>query len=72
MFAALKLNGAKVSDNAMYTALSDARADRDRALTEKICRDAVDVLRGALGIEVADVVVESEPKTEGVEADDLF
>ena len=72
VFAALKLNGTKVSDNAMYTALSDARADRDRALTEKICRDAVDVLRGALGIEVADVVVDAEPKTDGVEADDLF
>ena len=41
-------------------------------MVEKICRDAVDVLRGALGVEVADVVVDAEPKIEGVEADDLF
>ena len=72
VFAALKLNGAKVSDNDMYTDLSNARSDRDKVLVEKICRDAVDVLRGALGIEVADVVVESEPATTDVQPEDLF
>lgn len=72
VFAALKLNGTKVSDNGMYSALADARADRDKVMVEKICRDAVDVLRGALGIEVADVVVEAEPSTNNVQAEDLF
>ena len=68
VFAALKLNGAKVSDNDMYTSLSEARADRDKALTEKILRDAVDVLRGALGIETTDITVE----TTDVQPEDLF
>ena len=72
VFAALKLNGTKVSDNDMYTDLSNARSDRDKVLVEKICRDAVDVLRGALGIEVADVVVEAEPSTTDVQPEDLF
>jgi hypothetical protein len=72
VFAALKLNGTKVSDNDMYSSLADARSDRDKALVEKICRDAVDVLRGALGIEVADVVVEAEPSTTDVQPEDLF
>ena len=72
VFAALKLNGTKVSDNTMYSALADARADRDKVMVEKICRDAVDVLRGALGIELADVVVEAEPSTNNVQAEDLF
>ena len=72
VFAAVKLNGTKVSDNDMYTKLADARSDRDKALVERIMRDAVDVLRGALGVELADVVVESEPSTENTEASDLF
>ena len=72
IFAAIKLNGAKVSDNDIYSALADARADRDKAMVEKICRDAVDVLRGALGIELADVVVEAEPSTKDVQPEDLF
>jgi hypothetical protein len=68
VFAALKLNGAKVSDNDMYSALADARSDRDKAQVEKICRDAVDVLRMALGIETADITVE----TTDVQPEDLF
>ena len=69
VFAAIKLNGTKVSDNGVYTALADARGDRDKVMVEKICRDAVDVLRGALGIEVADVVVED---VSTVQPEDLF
>ena len=72
VFAAIKLNGTKVSDNDMYTKLADARADRDRVLVERIMRDAVDVLRGALGVELSSVVVESEPSTENTEVSDLF
>lgn len=72
VFAAIKLNNTKVSDNDMYTKLADARSDRDKALVERIMRDAVDVLRGALGVELADVVVESEPSTEDTEVSDLF
>ena len=72
VFAALKLNGTKVSDNGMYTDLANARSDRDKVLVEKILRDAVDVLRGALGIEVADVVVEAESSTTDVQPEDLF
>jgi len=68
VFAALKLNGTKVSDNDMYSSLADARADRDKVMVEKICRDAVDVLRMALGIETADITVE----TTDVQAEDLF
>jgi len=69
VFAALKLNSTKVSDNDMYSSLADARADRDKVMVEKICHDAVDVLRGALGIEVADVVVED---VSTVQPEDLF
>lgn len=72
VFAAIKLNNTKVSDNDMYTKLADARSDRDKALVERIMRDAVDVLRGALGVELADVVVDSEPSTENTEVSDLF
>lgn len=72
VFAAIKMNGTKVSDNEMYTKLADARSDRDKALVERIMRDAVDVLRGALGVELADVVVDSEPSTENTEVSDLF
>ena len=72
VFAAIKLNGTKVSDNDMYTKLAEARSDRDKALIERIMRDAVDVLRGALGVELADVVVNSEPSTENTEVSDLF
>jgi hypothetical protein len=72
VFAALKVNGSKVSDNDMYTSLADARADRDRALVEKICRDAVDVLRMSLGIETADIVIEDETSTKDVQPEDLF
>ena len=68
VFAAVKLNGRKISDSDMYNSLSDARGDRDSKLIENICRDAVDVLRAALGIEAADVVVEDGE----VEAEDLF
>jgi len=72
VFAAIKLNDTKVSDNDMYTKLAEARSDRDKALIERIMRDAVDVLRGALGVELADVVVDSEPSTENTEVSDLF
>ena len=56
----------------MYTKLAEARSDRDKALVERIMRDAVDVLRGALGVELAEVVVDSEPSTENTEVSDLF
>ena len=72
VFAAIKMNNTKVSDNEMYTKLAEARSDRDKALVERIMRDAVDVLRGALGVELAEVVVDSEPSTENTVVTDLF
>jgi len=57
-FAAVRDGNRKVTNNEMYQALMEARSDRDRAKTETIMRDAVDVLNSALGqgpVEVAEV-----------------
>ena len=66
-FAAIRQDNVKMSDQAMYDALVDARADRDQKRIETIQRDAVAVLKQALGIEPAAVEVESsdEPLVKG-------
>jgi len=66
-FAAIRQDNVKMSDQAMYDALVDARADRDQLRIERIQRDAVAVLKEALGIEPAAVEVEAadEPLVKG-------
>jgi len=57
-FAAVRDGQRKVTSNEMYQALMEARSDRDREKTERIMRDAVDVLNAALGqapVQVAEV-----------------
>jgi len=57
-FAAVRDGQRKVTNNEMYQALMEARSDRDREKTERIMRDAVDVLNAALGqvpVEVTEV-----------------
>lgn len=58
-FAAIRQDNVKMSDQTMYDALVDARADRDQLRIERIQRDAVAVLKEALGIEPAAVDVEA-------------
>ena len=62
-FAAVRDGQRKVTSNEMYQSLMDARSDRDRAKTEAIMRDAVDVLNAALGqgpVKVAEVKVDPD------------
>ena len=62
-FAAVRDGQRKVTSNEMYESLMEARSDRDRAKTEAIMRDAVDVLNAALGqgpVEVAEVKVDPD------------
>lgn len=47
-FAAVRDGAVKVSSDVMYQALADARADRDRAKTEALLRDTVDVINAQL------------------------
>lgn len=66
-FAAVRDGSIKVSDNAMYQALADARADRDKIKTEALLRDAVEVINAGIvggGIEAPQVAVMEEPKTD--------
>ena len=66
-FAAIRQGTTKMSDQTMYDALVDARADRDKERLETLLRDAVAVLKTALGIQPAAVEVESsdEPLVKG-------
>jgi len=66
-FAAIRQGTTKMSDQTMYDALVDARADRDKVRVETLLRDAVAVLKTALGIQTASVEVESsdEPLVKG-------
>ena len=50
-FAAIRQGPTKMSDTATYEALRDARSDRDQELVQRIMRDSVALLQGALGIE---------------------
>lgn len=47
-FAAVRDGAVKVSSDVMYQALADARADRDRAKTEALLRDTVEVINAQL------------------------
>ena len=69
-FAAVRIGQQKVSDQELYDLLTDARADRDNAKVTQLCRNAVEQLRSALGVEPAEVVVD-EPAVDP-EAAELF
>jgi len=64
-FAAVRMAGNKVSDQEMYDLLSDARADRNSALTEQLMRNAVSQLKNALTGNPIDVDVEETTVKEG-------
>ena len=55
-FAAIRVKGNKISDQETYDLLRDARSDRDNALVQQLCRNAVTQLQAAIGVEP--VVVE--------------
>ena len=63
-FAAIRVGQTKVSDQEMYDLLTEARGNRDSAMTQQLCRNAVAQIQSAIGVQPADVVVE-ETKTEG-------
>ena len=60
-FAAIRCEGAKVSDQELYEMLTEARGDRDTVKVEQLCRMAVKTLREGLGVvEPVDVKVDAE------------
>ena len=61
-FAAVRVKGQKISDQETYDLLRDARSDRDNALVQQLCRNAVTQLQAAVGVEP--VVVEEVSKEE--------
>jgi hypothetical protein len=71
-FAAVRIGQQKVSDQELYDLLTDARADRDSAKVEQLCRNAVTTIRQGLGVtEPVDVKVD-EPSAVDPEAAELF
>ena len=71
-FAAIRQGPTKMSDTATYEALRDARSDRDHKLVERIMRDSVAVLQGALGIEHTSVQDVTDLVPESVDESELF
>ena len=59
-FANVKIGDAKVTDQMLYDQLSELRADRASDKITAVMRDSVDILRHALGVTEADVVVLNE------------
>lgn len=66
-FAAIRLGNDKVSDQEMYDLLRDARADRDSIKTSQLCRNAVEQLRNAIGVEPVEVAVADAVDSEAAE-----
>ncbi len=62
-FANVRNNGNKMTSNALYEDFAAARADRDKALVEKLMRDSIAVVNTALSEThtVEDVVVNEVP-----------
>ena len=71
-FGAIRQGPTKMSDTATYEALKDARSDRDKELVERIMRDSVELLQGALGIEHTSVQDVTDVATESVDESELF
>jgi hypothetical protein len=60
-FAAVRVGQVSMKDNDLYTLLSDARADGNKQMVEKLCRNAVNAISDALtGGPVEDAVVTQE------------
>ena len=57
-FAGIRNNGVKVTDEALKSALAEARSDRDSQKVEQIVRDTVAVLAAASGTQEVEVAVE--------------
>jgi hypothetical protein len=65
-FAAIRVKGQKISDQETYDLLRDARSDRDNALVQQLCRNAVTQLQAAVGVEPVEVAdVTEATKEEG-------
>mgnify|MGYP001404709691 FL=1 len=71
-FGAIRQGPTKMSDTATYEALRDARSDRDQKLVERIMRESVELLQGALGIEHTSVQDVTDVATESVDEDTEF
>ena len=54
-FAAIRIGGQKISDQETYDLLRDARSDRDNALVQQLCRNAVAQLQAAIGVDPVEV-----------------
>ena len=59
-FASIRANGIKVSDQAVYDTLKDARATKNFELRDQVLRDSVAVLQGCLSIIPAQVTEAEE------------
>ncbi len=71
-FAAIRQGPTKMSDTATYEALRDARSDRNKELVERIMRDSVALIQGALGIEHTSVQDVTDVEPESVDESELF
>ena len=71
-FAAIRQGPTKMSDTATYEALKDARSDRNKELVERIMRDSIALIQGALGIEHTSVQDVTDVATESVDESELF
>ena len=60
-FAAVRLDGNKVSDQMLYDQLREIRSDRDNKKLMDVMRDSVQILKHAISPQTADVtIIESE------------
>ena len=66
-FAAIRVGETKMSDNELYSLLSDARGDRDKQKVETLMHNAVQQLRAPFTTD--EVAVTVAPALEGVETD---
>ena len=70
-FAAIRQGQQKMSDTEVYNQLREARSDRDKALVERIMRDSVEILQGALGIESTSVEDVTDVTPDSVEENEF-
>lgn len=70
-FAGIRIGQQKVTDQDLYNKLTDARADRDREMTDKLLREVVERVGKAVNPDVTDVVVEEAPKADP-EASEIY
>ncbi len=70
-FAAIRQGQQKMSDTEVYNQLREARSDRDKELVERIMRDSVEILQGALGIESTSVEDVTDVTPDSVEENEF-